>query len=105
MRQKKFVAAAALLFSSLAVSAVHAQDTDASGLAPSALKQIQDFYAIKASMTPAEQKMSTNLVLLSRMVQGKLPQTLTSLVQLPTRDADGKFVVEVKGRSGSCATD
>lgn len=98
MRQTKFAVTAALLFSSLATSAVRAQN--AAGLSPAALKQVQEIYALKASLTPAERKMSTNLVLLSRLVQGKLPTSLVQFVKLPTRDAAGKFSVEVKGQGG-----
>ena len=102
MRQMKFVATAALLFSSLASSAVHAQSgTDATGLSPAALQLMQDVYSLKASLTPAEQKMSTNLVLLSRLVQGKLPASLVQFVKLPARNAAGKFSIDVHGRSGA----
>ncbi len=101
MRQKKSIVAAALLLSSLAASAVHAQGTtSAAGLGPTAMKQIQEIYAIKASLTPAERKMSSNLVMLSRLVQGKLPADLVSLVQLPVRNSRGKFAVDVHGKAG-----
>ncbi|WP_419804638.1 S8 family peptidase [Terriglobus sp.] len=102
MARKKIIQVAALLASTLAASATYAQTPDnPSGLAPSAVKQLQAIYALKASLTPAEQKMSSNLVLLSRMSQGKLPAPLLSLVQLPRRNAAGKFGVVVSARPGS----
>ncbi|GAA3755806.1 S8 family peptidase [Terriglobus aquaticus] len=101
MNQKKLLHIAAMLAASLAFSATHAQSTEATaGLAPSALKQIQAVYAIKASLSPVEQKMSFNLVLLSRQAQGKLPKELASLVRVPQTDAQGKIAVDVNARPG-----
>ncbi len=101
MRSMKFVVATALLVSGLATAAVHAQGgTGTAGLAPSAVKQLHEIYALKASLTPAERKMSTNLVLLSRLVQGKLPADLVQMVSLPVRNAQGKFAVDVHARPG-----
>ncbi len=101
MRLKNLALTAALLASSLAAPAVFAQNAvSASGLSPAALRQIRAIYALKRSLSPAERKMSSNLVLLSRLVQGKLPADLFPLVQLPARSAQGKFAVEVNARPG-----
>lgn len=106
MRLGTFKLTTALLLGSFAMPGAFAQDAaiSSTGLSAGAMKQIQDIYALKASQTPAERKLSTNLLLLSRMSHVKLPGDLLSLVQLPNRDTAGKFLVEVEGRSGSSLT-
>ncbi|MGI4757248.1 MAG: S8 family peptidase [Janthinobacterium lividum] len=99
MRLHSFALAAALLPSSFALISTPAQTaaTTVTGLSPEAVKQIQDIYELKASLTPAERKLSTNLLLLSRMSQGRLPASLVRFVRLPARNSVGKFAVEVHG--------
>lgn len=66
-------------------------------IAPSALKQIAEIAALKRSFTPAEQKMSFNLVLLEREAQHKLPADLKSLVDRTYVDAAGSAGIQVNG--------
>ncbi|MGI4981089.1 MAG: S8 family peptidase [Janthinobacterium lividum] len=95
---RNVVLTAALLATAFSGSNGFAQSAvSASGLSPEALKQIQDIYTLKQSLTPAERKLSTNLLLLSRMSQGTLPASLVQFVKLPARNAAGKFAVEVHG--------
>ncbi len=107
MRLKTATLTAALLassFASFSSSIAQSATTNAAGLAPSAIKQLTEIYAFKASLTPAERKMSANLAMLSRLVQGKLPASMVPFVNLPQRNAQGKFTVEVQGRPGSALT-
>ena len=107
MRLKTAALTAALLASSLAFSPnsiAQTATTNAAGLSPSAVKQLQEIYSFKASLTPAERKMSLNLAMLSRLVQGKLPAGMVQFVNLPARNTQGKFTVEVQGRPGSALT-
>ncbi len=66
-------------------------------LDPNVQKQMRDIYTFKASFTPAEAKLSSNLVLLSRQSQGKLAANMTRYVRALEHDASGKFAVEVVG--------
>lgn len=66
-------------------------------IAASALKEIQDIYAFKATFTPAEQKMSTNLVLASRAAGGKSLGAMAKFYTAPARDTQGQISVEVLG--------
>ncbi len=66
-------------------------------LAPSALKELQEVYAFKASFTPAEQKMSTTLVLASRAAAGRPLGNMARLYTAPAKDAQGMVSVEVLG--------
>lgn len=105
MRFQSFALTAALLASSFAMPRAFAQNVPSpTGLSEHALKQIREIYSFKASLTPAERKLSLNLAMLSRLVQGKLPAGMVEFVQLPARNAQGKFTVEVEGRPGSALT-
>jgi hypothetical protein len=84
------LAAAALLLPTLA----QAQSTS---IAPSALKQMKEIYAFKASLTPAEQKMSTNVALNYRIAQGKNVGDLARFATPLTKDSNGRIEVEVNG--------
>ena len=66
-------------------------------LAPSALKEMQDVYAFKASLTPAEQKMSTSLVLASRAAAGRSLGSMAKFHTAAAKDAQGAISVEVLG--------
>ena len=66
-------------------------------LAPSAVKELQDVYAFKATFTPAEQKMSTTLVLASRAAAGRPLGSMAKFYTVPAKDAQGLISVEVLG--------
>jgi hypothetical protein len=66
-------------------------------LSPAALNQIQQVYAFKATFTPAEQKMSSNLVLASRIAQGKSLGALAKFYVAPPKDQTGMVLVDVLG--------
>ena len=66
-------------------------------IAPSALKEMQDVYAFKATFTPAEQKMSTSLVLASRAAAGRPLGSMAKFYIAPAKDAQGMISVEVLG--------
>ena len=66
-------------------------------LAPSAVKELQEVYAFKATFTPAEQKMSTSLVLAFRAAAGRPLGSMARLYTAPTKDARGMISVEVLG--------
>ncbi len=66
-------------------------------LAPSALKEVQDVYAFKATFTPAEQKMSTTLVLASRAAAGRPLGSMSRFYTAPAKDARGMISVDVLG--------
>ena len=68
-----------------------------SAQAPSALKEMQDVYAFKATFTPAEQKMSTTLVLASRAATGRPLGSMAKFYTAPTKDTQGRISVEVLG--------
>lgn len=85
------VSAAAL---SLFSVALQAQISDA------AKKQIVEITAFKKTFTAAEQKMSFNLVLLSRQSRGQLPKSLQSLIDFSQVDAAGRPIVLVDGYAG-----
>lgn len=87
-------AAAALLLPTIS----HAQSTaQSTAIAPSALKQIQEIYAFKAKLTPAEQKMSSNLALNYRIAQGKNVGNLAHFATPLAHDSNGRIEVEVSG--------
>lgn len=75
------------------------------GLSPNVEKQMKDIYTFKASLTPVEEKMSTNLVLLSRQAQGKLAPNMVRYAHALNRGADGKFAVDVRGYKTSAFVD
>ena len=100
MRQPfRFIAARIFMFAglfapavlSLAPTVLQAQISD------SAKSQIAEIMAFKKTFTPAEQKMSFNLVLLSRQSRGRLPASLRSLINLADVDASGRPIVVVDG--------
>lgn len=66
-------------------------------LAPSALKEVQEVYAFKATFTPAEQKMSTTLVLASRAAAGRPLGSMAKFYTAPAKNAQGMISVEVLG--------
>lgn len=66
-------------------------------IAPSALKQVEEVYAFKATLTPAEQKMSTSLVLASRVAAGKSLGALSKFYAASKRDAQGRVEVDILG--------
>jgi len=66
-------------------------------IADSALKQIQEIATLKRSFTPAERKMSFNLVLISRAARNQLPEDLKGLIDTKAFDKTGNAVVEVEG--------
>ncbi len=72
-------------------AALHAQ------IKPAAVRQIQQIYAFKATFTPAEQKMSTNLILASRAAGGKPLGTMARFYTAPQTDAQGRFLIDVVG--------
>jgi hypothetical protein len=84
------LAAAALLLPTIAQAQV-------AGIAPSAAKQMQEIYAFKKSLSPAEQKMSTNVVLNYRIAQGKNVGNLARFAAPLTKDSSGRIEVEVNG--------
>lgn len=66
-------------------------------LSASAQKQIAEVGALKHHLTPAERKLSFNLLLLSREAHHQLPADLFRLVNKRTLDGNGNAVVEVEG--------
>lgn len=90
----RFLGGSLCLAALLPVAAL-AQTSDA--IAPSALKQIQEIYKFKASLTPAEQKMSSNLALLHRIAEGKNVGSLAKLASPLPKDSQGRIEVVVSG--------
>ncbi len=74
-------------------------------LDPNVVKQMKEIYSFKASLTPVEAKLSTNLVLLTRFAKGTLPANMKRYVPQATRDSSGKFIVEVNGLKTSAFVD
>lgn len=70
-------------------------------IAEAGAKQIAEIAAFKRTFTPAEQKMSFNLVLLSRESQGALPASLKGLIDRSGVDENGKPIVLVDGYVGN----
>ncbi len=66
-------------------------------LTPSALKEVEEVYAFKATFTAAEQKMSTTLVLASRAAAGRPLGSMAKFYTAPAKDAQGMISVEVLG--------
>ena len=64
---------------------------------PSAVKEIQDIYAFKATLTPVEKKMSTNLVLATRLASGKKLGAMTKFYSPLPKDDDGAILLDVAG--------
>ncbi len=64
---------------------------------PSALKEMEEIYAFKATLTPAEQKMSTPLVLAYRAATGKPLGVMGRLYTPLQKDIQGRIPVEVLG--------
>jgi subtilisin family serine protease len=79
------------VFAVLATTVAQAQ------LAPSARRQIEEIYAMKASLTPAEKKMSSNLVLASRAARRVPLGAMARFLAPPARDAEDRIAVEVIG--------
>ena len=66
-------------------------------LSPGAAKEVQTIYAFKASFTPAEQKMSSSLVLISRAAAGQPLGKMAKFYIAPQRDSNGQILIEVEG--------
>ena len=66
-------------------------------VAPSAVKQMEKIYAFKASLTPAEQKLSSNLALHYRMARGQDIGELKRFMTPLAHDGAGRIEVEVTG--------
>lgn len=66
-------------------------------IAPSALKEIEEIYAFKDTLSPAEQKMSTGLVLASRRASGRPLGRMAKFYSPPKMDGDGQVLVDVLG--------
>ncbi len=64
----------------------------------SAQREMAEIYALKRSLSPAERKLSTNLLLLSRAASGKKLGALSRFVDAGMGDASGQVLVEVHGR-------
>ncbi len=79
------------LFSAGGLTRVHAE------IANSARKQMREIASLKQSLTPAEQKMSFDLVLLERDAKHTLPADLKHLVSSAVLNSSGEAVVSVKG--------
>jgi hypothetical protein len=90
----RIVGIAALLGASISPAALQAQ------LSESAKKQMVEIVAFKRTFSSAEQKMSFNLVLLSRQSRGELPESLQPLIDLSDVDASGRPIVLVDGYVG-----
>lgn len=86
--KKVFVAVA----SSLLLSGVASAQ-----IAPSAVKQIQEIYKFKSTLTPTEKKMSTSLVLASRLAHHKDLGDLARLATPLRHDSNGRLEIEVSG--------
>ena len=69
----------------------------AAQIAPSAAKQMQEIYAFKATLSPAEQKMSSNLALNYRLAAHKNIGNLAQFVSPLAHDSAGRVEVEVTG--------
>ena len=95
---KILLALSALTLASSAVLSAQALD-------PAVQQQMKDIYSFKASLTPAEQKLSTNLILASRLSKGTLSANMVRYARALTADASGKFAVEVKGSKTSSFLD
>ncbi len=68
-----------------------------SHIAPSALKEIDEIYAFKATFTPAEQKMSTALVFASRLAAGDTLGRMARFYNAPQKDSNGQVLVDLLG--------
>ncbi len=64
---------------------------------PSALREMREIFAFKASFTPAEQKMSTNLVLASRAAAGKPLGSMARFFTPLQTDTQGRLLLDVAG--------
>ena len=64
-------------------------------LSDAARKEIQEVYAFKATLTPAEKKMSSNLVLASRLAQHQSVGKMTRFLDPPKHGSDGRIEVDV----------
>ncbi len=67
-------------------------------MSASAQREMAEVYALKQSLSPAERKLSTNLLLLSRAAGGKKLGALSRFADPGIRDAKGQLLVEVQGR-------
>ena len=76
------------------VPALAVAPASAQQIGEAAKKQISEVLAFKRTLSPAEQKMSTNLVLASRLAQH---QSLGPLAHFVPSGSTGKLLVEVKG--------
>ena len=66
-------------------------------IGPRGLKEMNEIYAFKATLTPAEQKMSTVLVLASRAASGKPLGIMSRFSAAPKKDDSGQVLVDVLG--------
>ena len=66
-------------------------------ITPGGLKEVEEIYAFKASLTPAEQKLSTNLALAERAAAGKPLGIMAKFYTEPKKDAIGKIIILVSG--------
>jgi hypothetical protein len=81
----------------LAVTVAHPASRQDIGIADSAMEQIVAVEQFKQTFTPAEQKMSFNLVLASRLAQGQaIPSFLVSQAIGDQRDGLGRFNVDIR---------
>lgn len=93
---QRLLTLSALLAASLGGSS--AQST----LDPHVQKEMLEIYSFKESLTPAERKLSTNLVLETRHAQGKLAPNMVRYARALNHDVTGRFAVEVHGlKSGA----
>lgn len=87
-----------------AASAALAVSAQAS-LDPNVVKQIKEIYSFKASLSPSEAKLSTNLLLVSRQAKGTLPANMKQYLAGAKRDSAGKLEVVVHGLKTSSFVD
>ena len=67
------------------------------GIADSAIQQIAAIEEMKGTLTPAEQKLSTNLVIASRMARGvPVPRFVIPMLVGSLRDARGRYHVDIE---------
>lgn len=81
----------------LAVTVAHPASRQDIGIADSAIQQIVAVEQFKQTFTPAEQKMSFNLVIASRLAQGQaVPPFLVSQGTGDERDGLGRYNVDIR---------
>ena len=96
--QRRLAFASVLLLCGVLFAAAGSLSAQVSNqVAPSAVREMQGIYAFKSTFTPAEQKMSTNLVLASRVAAGRPLGAMARFYTAPARDTQGLISVEVLG--------